>query len=154
MRELVNVMKALSDPGRVKVLKMLEAREGCACEMCACEIIGLLGLAQPTVSRHLKVLVDAGLIQGRKVGSWVHYRLAAGPDSASGLDSASRRASPYVRAMLAALPAWLEDDPEIKTLRRAMRRAMRRAALPGADGSPPPRPAGAPDCCGPAAANP
>lgn len=105
MRELVNVMKALSDPGRVKVLKMLEARE-----MCACEIIGLLGLAQPTVSRHLKVLVDAGLIRGHKVGSWVHYRLASHPDAAS----------PYVRAMLAALPAWLEDDPEIKAMRQAL----------------------------------
>ena len=147
MRELVQVMKALSDPGRVKVLKMLEARVACAsgmsaCEMCACEIIGLLGLAQPTVSRHLKVLVDAGLIQGRKVGSWVHYRLAE--------DSAS----PYVRAMLTALPAWLEDDPEIKTLRQAIRRDTSQKSPPGADGSTSPRPVGAPDCCGPAAANP
>ena len=150
MRELVQVMKALSDPGRVKVLKMLEAREGCVGEMCACEIIALLGLAQPTVSRHLKILADAGLIKGRKVGSWVHYRLAAGPDSASGPDSAVAPASPYVRAMLAALPAWLEDDPEIKT----MRQAMRRAALPGAGGSPSPRTPGAPECCGPVAANP
>lgn len=100
MKELVNVMKALSDPGRVKVLKMLEGRE-----LCACEIIGMLGLAQPTVSRHLKVLVDAGLVTGRKVGAWVHYRLAEKP------------ASPYVAAMLAALPGWLEDDPEIRELR-------------------------------------
>jgi len=105
MRELVTVMKALSDPGRVKVLKMLEARE-----MCACEIIRLLGLAQPTVSRHLKVLVDAGLISGRKVGSWVHYRLATGSESGS----------PYARAMLAALPAWLEHDPEIKAMRQEL----------------------------------
>ncbi|MBA4356362.1 MAG: metalloregulator ArsR/SmtB family transcription factor [Humidesulfovibrio sp.] len=103
MRELVNVMKALSDPGRLKVLKMLEARE-----MCACEIIGLLGLAQPTVSRHLKVLLDAGLINGRKVGSWVHYRLAQAPPTA------------YARAMLAALPGWLEADPEIRALRQAV----------------------------------
>ena len=125
MRELVNVMKALSDPGRVKVLKMLEARE-----MCACEIIGLLGLAQPTVSRHLKVLVDAGLISGRKVGSWVHYRLVTGPESGS----------PYVRALLAALPAWLEDDPEIKAMRRALG-GLKPLALAT------PR-----DCCEPAAA--
>jgi len=101
MRELVNVMKALSDPGRVKVLKMLEGRE-----MCACEIIGLLGLAQPTVSRHLKVLVDAGLITGRKVGPWVHYRLAQHPET------------PYARVMLAALSGWLEDDPEVRAMRR------------------------------------
>ena len=104
MRELVQVMKALSDPGRVKVLKMLEARE-----MCACEIIGLLGLAQPTVSRHLKVLADARLITGRKVGSWVHYRLVS-------MDQAE---TPYVRAMLAALSGWLEADPEIRAMRQA-----------------------------------
>lgn len=126
MRELVNVMKALSDPGRVKVLKMLEARE-----MCACEIIGLLGLAQPTVSRHLKVLVDAGLIKGRKVGSWVHYRLAP--------------ASTYAQALLAALPGWLEHDPEIRAMRQAQGRLtpLKLSAL---------REAGPRDCCAPAAA--
>ncbi|MBU1228782.1 MAG: metalloregulator ArsR/SmtB family transcription factor [Proteobacteria bacterium] len=123
MRELVKVMKALSDPGRVKVLKMLEARE-----MCACEIIGLLGLAQPTVSRHLKVLVDAGLIKGRKVGSWVHYRLAP--------------ASIYAQAMLAALPGWLEADPEIL----AMRQTAGRLVPLGSSAQP--------SCCGPAPANP
>jgi ArsR family transcriptional regulator len=125
MRELVTVMKALSDPGRVKVLKMLEARE-----MCACEIIGLLGLAQPTVSRHLKVLADAGLIRGRKVGPWVHYSLASVPDS------------PYARGMLAALPGWLEHDPEIKAMRQALGRLV------------PLKLSGGQACCGPAAANP
>lgn len=100
MQELVGVMKALSDPGRVKVLKMLEGRE-----LCACDIIRMLGLAQPTVSRHLKVLADAGLLTGRKVGSWVHYRLADNPPS------------PYARTLLAALPGWLEDDPEVAALR-------------------------------------
>ncbi|MBU1039489.1 MAG: metalloregulator ArsR/SmtB family transcription factor [Proteobacteria bacterium] len=142
MRELVNVMKALSDPGRVKVLKMLEPRGGCACELCACEIIGLLGLAQPTVSRHLKVLVDAGLITGRKVGSWVHYRLAS--------DSASASASPYVRAMLAALPGWLEDDPEIKAMRRELG-GLTPLALTGQQDCKPSRPQ---DRCEPAAARP
>ena len=108
MRDLVNVMKALSDPGRVKVLKALEARE-----LCACEIIALLGLAQPTVSRHLKVLADAGLITGRKVGSWVHYRLAQNPST------------PYAQALLAALPGWLEADPEIAALRASLRDSRR-----------------------------
>jgi len=123
MRALVNVMKALSDPGRVKVLKMLEARE-----LCACEIIGLLGLAQPTVSRHLKVLVDAGLISGRKVGCWVHYRLAP--------------ASPYARAMLEALPGWLESEPEIRTLRQALGQLTPlKLSIPE-------------DCCEPASAQP
>lgn len=100
MDQFVRVMKALSDPGRVTILKLLGGRE-----LCACEIIRALGLAQPTISRHMKVLLDAGLVVGRKVGPWVHYRVAEAP------------ASPYARAMLAQLPGWLEDDPEVVRLR-------------------------------------
>lgn len=132
MRTLVKVMKALSDPGRVKVLKMLEARE-----LCACEIIALLGLAQPTVSRHLKVLADAGLIQGRKVGSWVHYRLAPNSESAS----------PYAQALLAALPGWLESEPEIRALRQAL------GQLTPLVLSAPPARSAPPDCCAAAPAH-
>ncbi|MBI5520860.1 MAG: winged helix-turn-helix transcriptional regulator [Desulfovibrio sp.] len=100
MEQLVRVMKAMSDPGRVAILKLLDGRE-----LCACEIIRVLGLAQPTISRHMKVLADAGLVTGRKKGSWVHYRVAEAP------------ASPYARAMLAQLSGWLEDDPEVARLR-------------------------------------
>ena len=103
MDELVRVMKALSDPGRVGIVKLL-----CGRELCACEIIDALGLAQPTVSRHMKVLADAGLITGRKVGPWVHYRLAANP------------ASPYAAALLAHLATWLEEDPGVAALRAAV----------------------------------
>jgi ArsR family transcriptional regulator len=120
---------------------MLEARE-----MCACDIIRLLGLAQPTVSRHLKVLADAGLIKGRKVGSWVHYRLASGPGSNPGSNPDPAPGSPYAQAMLAALQGWLEGDPEIKAMRQA------------SGGLAPPRlstrqKADLRDCCAPAAAN-
>jgi ArsR family transcriptional regulator len=100
MDDLLRVMKALSDPGRLRILKLLEARE-----LCACEIISLLGLAQPTISRHMKVLSDAGLVAGRKVGPWVHYRLAEG------------EASPYAREMLALVAGWLGDDAEVAGLR-------------------------------------
>lgn len=103
MEQLVRVMKALSDPGRVTILKLLGGRE-----LCACEVMRALGLAQPTISRHMKVLMDAGLVAGRKKGSWVHYRVAADP------------ASPYARAMLAQLSGWLEDDPEVVRLRAEM----------------------------------
>lgn len=105
MEQLVRVMKALSDPGRVAVLKLLGARE-----LCACEIMRALGLAQPTVSRHMKVLADAGLVEARKEGSWVHYRVAA------------RTANPYAGAMLAQLSGWLEDDPVVARLRAALTR--------------------------------
>jgi len=103
MDELVRVMKALSDPGRVSILKLLDTRE-----LCACEIIRALKLAQPTISRHMKVLADAGLITGRKVGSWVHYRVAEKP------------ASPYAQAMLAQLSGWLEHDPGLAALRACL----------------------------------
>jgi ArsR family transcriptional regulator len=118
--EFVQVMKALSDPGRVTILKLLAARE-----LCACEITRALGLAQPTISRHMRLLAEAGLVRGRKVGAWVHYRLATEP------------ASPYARAMLEHLSGWLEDDPGLCALRREMENA-RACALPRGDA---PRPA-------------
>ncbi|MDD4952785.1 MAG: metalloregulator ArsR/SmtB family transcription factor [Desulfovibrionaceae bacterium] len=97
MKKFIRVMKALSDPGRVKAVKMLEAGE-----LCVCQIRAGLGLAQPTVSKHLKILEDAGLIQGRKVGPWVHYRLAGDPDSE------------YGRTMLEALKGWLDTDNGVR----------------------------------------
>lgn len=103
MDDFVRVMKALSDPGRVTILKLLGAGE-----LCACEITRALGLAQPTISRHMRVLADAGLVASRKVGAWVHYRLAEAPPS------------PYARAMLAHLSLWLEDDPSLAATRRGL----------------------------------
>ena len=69
-------MKALSDPNRVKILKMLQHRM-----MCVCEIKEALGLAQPTISRHLKVLESAGLVGYKKDGLWVNYHITGGDDS-------------------------------------------------------------------------
>ncbi len=103
MDDLVRVMKALSDPGRVRVLKLLRAGE-----LCACEIIRGLGLAQPTVSRHMRVLADAGLVRPRKAGAWVRYSLAG------------EEASLAARAMLALLDGWLEDDEGVLALRAAV----------------------------------
>jgi DNA-binding transcriptional ArsR family regulator len=63
MKELVKVMKALADPGRIKIVKMLEARE-----LCVCEIHAAPDLAQPTISKHLRILEEAGLVDRRKDG--------------------------------------------------------------------------------------
>jgi DNA-binding transcriptional ArsR family regulator len=65
MDEFIRVMKALSDPNRVKLLKMLQERE-----MCVCELQAALRLAQPTVSKHLKILEEAGLVNRKKDGLW------------------------------------------------------------------------------------
>ena len=64
--------KALADPSRVAIVNRLAGAE----EVCVCDFIGTLGLAQPTVSHHLKVLREAGLVEvARKRGTWVYYRL-------------------------------------------------------------------------------
>ena len=72
MKQLIKVMKALSDPSRVKIVKMLQNRM-----MCVCEIQAALELAQPTVSKHLKVLEDAGLVSHQKDGLWVNYSISS-----------------------------------------------------------------------------
>ncbi len=64
---------ALSDPARLRLLSLIAAQpDG---EVCACELVGPLGKSQPTVSHHLKVLREAGLIEGEKRGTWVWYRV-------------------------------------------------------------------------------
>ncbi len=71
--ELAGGFTALADPVRLRVLSMLAAApEG---EVCVCELVGPLGKSQPTVSHHLKILSDAGLVHGERRGKWVWYSL-------------------------------------------------------------------------------
>jgi len=76
MKEFIKVMKALSDPNRVKILKILQHRM-----LCVCETQNALGLAQPTISKHFKILENAGLVSRKKDGLWVNYQLADGSRS-------------------------------------------------------------------------
>lgn len=78
---LVGVLKAIAVPARLRLLSMIYARDGG--EACVCELTEPLGLTQPTVSHHLKVLVDAGLITRDKRGVWAYYR--AVPDALAAL---------------------------------------------------------------------
>jgi len=71
MRDFVKVTKAISDENRVRILMFL--RDG---ELCLCQIIGVLGLASSTVSKHMSLLMDAGLVRARKDGRWRYFRLA------------------------------------------------------------------------------
>lgn len=75
MRELVKIFKALSDGSRLRILKMLEKRP-----LCVCEITEILGLATSTVSKHLSILRDANFIQDNKDGKWVNYQLSVGKE--------------------------------------------------------------------------
>ena len=75
MREFMAITKALSDPNRVRILLALKRGE-----LCVCQITELFGLATSTVSKHLSILSQAGLIMSRKKERWVYYRL---PDKAA-----------------------------------------------------------------------
>ena len=90
MKEFIRVMKALSEPTRVKILKILEKRS-----MCVCELQTAIGAAQSTTSKHLKILEDAGIVESNKDGLWVNYTLADG------------RQSPYAASLLGNLRHWL-----------------------------------------------
>ncbi|WP_372594950.1 ArsR/SmtB family transcription factor [Actinotalea sp.] len=68
--------KALGDPGRLRLLSLIAAHE--SGEVCVCDLTGPLGLSQPTVSHHLKVLREAGLVTGERRGTWVHYSVVPG----------------------------------------------------------------------------
>jgi ArsR family transcriptional regulator len=82
--ELARGFAALADPARLQILSMLAASS--AGEVCVCEFVGPLGKSQPTVSHHLKVLGEAGLVLGERRGKWVWYRLL--PDRLAALRSA------------------------------------------------------------------
>jgi len=89
------VMKAASDPTRVRILKILESGE-----ICVCQIIAVIQLSQPTISNHLSLLKSAGLITDRKDKKWVFYSL-------DGQDG-------YAGSVLRNLLGWLNDDPLIE----------------------------------------
>lgn len=82
-------MKALSDPARIRIVSMVAAHEGQ--EACVCDLTEPLGLTQPTVSHHLKVLTEAGFLSRSKRGTWAYYALVPGSlDALSGLLSTVR----------------------------------------------------------------
>jgi DNA-binding transcriptional ArsR family regulator len=93
LRQYEAVMKAVADPTRVRILKMLEGGE-----LCVCQIIAVLALSPSTVSKHLFLLKSAGLVNDRKEKKWVHYSL----------DRENR--DPYVAGILRELAGWLESD--------------------------------------------
>jgi len=103
MKYFIRVMKALSEPNRVRILKLLWSRE-----LCVCELQELLGLAQSTVSKHMRLLEDAGLITGRRDGAWVIYAINEAP------------AIEYAETMLGILEHWLDDDALLREMNKRL----------------------------------
>lgn len=99
MKDFIKVTKALSDPNRVKIIKMLQQRA-----MFVSEMQAALGISQPAVSKHLKVLENAGLVTFHKERTWVSYRVTNGTSS------------PYAASILGNLRHWLENGPEMTEL--------------------------------------
>ncbi|MGW6268375.1 ArsR/SmtB family transcription factor [Streptomyces sp. NPDC055060] len=97
--QLAKVFKALGDPVRLRLLSMIASREGG--EICVCELTPAFDLSQPTISHHLKLLKQAGLIDSERRGTWVHYRLL--PATTDKLAAVlARRAAPPSRSAGAA----------------------------------------------------
>jgi DNA-binding transcriptional ArsR family regulator len=96
LRRYEAVMKAVADPTRVRILKLLEPGE-----LCVCQIIAVLALSPSTVSKHLFLLKSAGLVNDRKEKKWVHYSLDRRSDD------------PYAGGVLRQLSSWLDTDPVI-----------------------------------------
>ncbi len=96
MREFMAVAKALADENRVRVITFLRGGE-----LCLCQVVEMLGLAPSTVSKHLSVLHQAGLVESRKEGKWIYYRL---PEAG---------APAVVRGAIRWLAASLDQDPQV-----------------------------------------
>ena len=85
---LARVFKALSDPVRLRLLGMISGAEGG--EACVCELTGTFDVSGPTISHHLRVLREAGLIEGDRRGTWIYYRAVP-----AALAAASRALAPH-----------------------------------------------------------
>ena len=106
MRDFMAVTKALADENRVRIL--LALRGG---ELCVCQIIEFLGLAPSTISKHMAILDQARLVEKRKGGRWVYYRLPDG--KANGI---VRSAIRWVESSLRTDPQTLKDENRRKKI--------------------------------------
>jgi len=97
MRELIKVLKAVSDKNRMRILKMLGQKKMCVCEMAA-----VLGITQPSVSKHLSILKNAGLIEDERNLQWIDYSLC------------KEKINKYTPVLQSNIRNWLNSDPIIK----------------------------------------
>ena len=107
MFKILNITKALSDENRVRALMMLAGGE-----LCVCQIIEMLGLAPSTVSKHMSILRQAGLVETRKEGRWIYYRLA---------DSKALRS----HEILSWLERYLKNDKRVLDDAKQLRRMQK-----------------------------
>lgn len=97
MKDLVKVFKAVADPNRIRILKMLQQKK-----MCVCELAAVLGITQPSVSRHLSMMRDAGLVRDERDGQWINYELCG------------EKLNQYAPIIMGHIKSWINDNPRIK----------------------------------------
>jgi ArsR family transcriptional regulator, arsenate/arsenite/antimonite-responsive transcriptional repressor len=107
MRDLELALKAAGDPTRTRILKLLEGRG-----LCVCQVQAVLALAPSTVSKHLAILKLAGLVEDRRDGKWIEYALASEPTR-------------YAKAVLTLMGGPLNRDAAIAADRRRLREVLR-----------------------------
>jgi len=108
MRDLIKVLKAVADKNRMRILKMLEQRN-----MCVCEIAAVLGINQPSASKHLVILKGVGLISDERNGPWIDYSLC------------EEKINRYAPELRTAVGRWLNDDACIREDRQRMKKLIR-----------------------------
>ncbi len=108
MRKLEMALKAAADPTRTRILKLLESRD-----LCVCQIQAVLNIAPSTVSKHLSILKSAELVEDRREGRWIHY----------GLASASSNA--YASGVLSLLRGDLDREPRVVEDRRRLKDVLK-----------------------------
>jgi ArsR family transcriptional regulator len=104
MRDFELAMKAVSDPTRTRILKLLESGG-----LCVCQVQSVLGLAPSTVSKHLAILKLAGLVNDQRDGKWIEYALT------------QTSHNPHAGRILALLQGDLDRDPAVVADRRRLR---------------------------------
>ena len=96
MKEMVKVFKAVADPNRIRILKMLQLKK-----MWVCELSAVLGITQPSVSRHLSMLRDAGLVKDERDSQWINYQLC------------EEKVNKYAPVIMGNIRKWINEDPRI-----------------------------------------
>ena len=95
MEKLSQLYHMLSDKNRLRILKLLEYKP-----MCVCELTHIIGIRQPSISRHLRKLKETGLIESRQDGQWHEYFV-------------NRQGDEYTRVLMGLLSGWINDDPVV-----------------------------------------
>jgi len=98
LKQIKKIIKALSDENRIRIICLLKCKK----ELCVCEITEIIGLAQSTISSHLKLLENAGLIESYKDGLWVNYSINTNLD-------------PFSSIFIDTLYVNLKNDKKIKS---------------------------------------